>query len=369
MVGPKAYIHLNSLTHNYRIIKQHLDNSPIMAVVKANGYGHGSIECAKKLEKEGCTFFAVFTFQEALELRDAGIKSDILVFSRIQKDILAESVNQNIILNVSGQNDFELLNEFYDVSGKSPTFHLKIDTGMTRLGVSYDYVHEAYDWLMSNLHLKCEGIYSHYATADEGDISYAQWQLNRFNQMLILAEDMGIHFKYRHFSNSGAVLNLPNSKFDIVRVGMLLYGAFPSDEVPIDVDIKPVMEFRGPIVDTRRIKAGTKVSYGGFWESKKDTTIGVIQTGFSDGFPRSWFKAGFVVYKGKNFSIAGRICMDQFMVDFGNEDVNIGDDVLLFGENSNESLHMEEIAQQIQTTPYVLMTGIHGRTERIYLEK
>lgn len=368
MVGPKAYIHLDRLVHNYGIIKQHLGDAPIMAVVKANGYGHGAIPCAKALENVGCTFFAVFTFQEAVELRQAGINSDILVFSRMQKDILTESINQNIVLNMSGFDDFVLLKDVYNNIGKCPVFHLKVDTGMTRLGISYENVNDVLKQIVDEPYLRCEGLYSHFATADEGDLSYAQWQLDQFNHILSRAKEMGFHFKYRHFSNSGAALNLPNSKFDIVRVGMILYGAFPSDEVPSNIDIKPVMEFRGPIVDTRRVKAGTKVSYGCVWESKKETTIGVIQTGFSDGFPRSWYEGGYVIYRGKRHSITGRICMDQFMVDFGDEDVIIGDEVLLFGEGNGDSLHMEEIAQQINTTPYVLATSIHGRTERIYLK-
>lgn len=369
MVGPKAYIHLNRLIQNYRVIKKHLGDSPIMAVVKANGYGHGAVACAKALEEEGCGFFAVFTIDEALELRQGGIQSDILIFSRMQNDFLAEAIDQNIILNMSGLDDFELLNEFYTQSGESPLFHLKIDTGMSRLGIPFEDAGKVLKTLSENPHLKCEGIYSHYATADEGELNYAEWQLEQFNLVLSLAKEMGIEFKYRHFSNSGSVLNLPNSTFDIVRIGMILYGAFPSDEVPMDIDIKPVMEFRGPIVETRRVKAGTKVSYGGIWESDKDTTIGVIQTGFADGFPRPWYDGGYVIYKGKPYPIAGRVCMDQFMVDFGDGQVAVGDEVLIFGENGNDSLHMEEIAQQIQTTPYVLATGIHGRTKRVYLNK
>ena len=339
-----------------------------MAVVKANGYGHGAVACTKALEKEGCGFFAVFTFDEALELRQAGIQSDIMIFSRMQKEFLAEAIDQNFILNMSGQNDFELLNEFYSKSGISPIFHLKIDTGMSRLGIPFEDARRVLTTLSKNPQLKCEGIYSHFATADEGELDYAEWQLEQFNLVLSLADEMGIDFKYRHFSNSGAVLNLPDSKFDIVRIGMILYGAFPSNEVPMNIDIKPVMEFRGPIVETRRIKAGTKVSYGGVWTSPKDTTIGVIQTGFADGFPRPWYDGGHVIYKGKHYSIAGRVCMDQLMVDFSDDDVTVGDEVLLFGENGKDSLRMEEISKRTQTTPYVLATGIHGRTERVYLK-
>jgi len=362
MVGPKAYIHLDRLSHNYRVIKEKVGGSPIMGVVKANGYGHGAVECARTLEKEGCTFFAVFTFDEAVELRDAGIQSELFVFSRLQKEFLKEAEELNITLNLSGTTDVDILKQ----SDANPKFHLKVDTGMNRLGIPFDKADEILTRIGEDPSLNCDGIYSHYATADEGDLRYAEWQLEQFKLVLQLSEDKGLTFNYRHFSNSGTVLNLPQSHFDIVRVGMLLYGAFPSDEVPTDLDIKPVMEFRGPIVSIRRVKAGTKVSYGGVWESNKDTTIAVIQTGFADGVPREWYKTGYVMLHGKPYPLAGRICMDQFMVDFGDDEISIGDEVLLFGVQGDDSLHIEEVAQQIDSTPYVISTGIHGRTKRIY---
>lgn len=367
-VGPKAYIHLDRLVHNYNVVKKAVNDNRIMAVVKANGYGHGAVKCAQALAREGCDSFAVFTFDEAVELRDAGIEEEILIFSRMQKEFLAEAVDRNITLNISHPDDLDLLAGFHDECGDSPVVHLKVDTGMTRLGVTFDIAGEVLDKLVNNPGIRCEGIYSHYATADEGDLSYAEWQLERFEQILKTAKDSGLDFKVRHFSNSGTVLNLPQSGYDIVRVGMLLYGAFPSDEVPTDLDIKPVMEFRGPIVHVRRVTAGTKVSYGGVWASEKDTAIGVIQTGFADGFPRPWYEGGTVSYNGKRYPLAGRVCMDQLMVDFGNDEAVAGEEVLFFGENGQDSIHVEEIAKAIGSTTYVLVTAIHGRSERIFLQ-
>lgn len=367
MVGPKAYIHLDRLIHNYHVIKDQIGGKPIMGIVKANGYGHGAVECAKVLVNEGCEFLAVFTFDEAIELRKAGIETELMIFSRMQLDILADAAANDITLNLSGVNDVALLEDFEKESGTCPKFHLKVDTGMNRLGIPFKKAGEVLQKISANPRLKCTGIYSHYATADEGDLTYAEWQLEQFKLVLSLADEKGINFKYRHFSNSGTVINMPHTSYDIVRVGMLLYGAFPSDEVPTDLDIKPVMEFRGPIVSLRRVSAGTKVSYGGVWESENDTTIGVVQTGFADGFPRAWYDGGYVIMNGKHYPIAGRVCMDQFMIDLGDDEAQIGDEVLLFGENGTDSLRMEEIAQHINSTTYVISTGLHGRTERIYL--
>jgi len=365
-IGPKAIIHLDRLVHNYQIVKEYIGGRRIMAVVKANAYGHGAVECAKALASDGCDSFAVFTFEEAIELRDAKITDDIFVFSRLHSDFLAEAVDRKITLNISHSDDLDTVIGFHAENGESPKVHLKVDTGMTRLGIAMEEAEPILKKMKKANGIQCEGIYSHYATADEGDLGYAKDQLHQFNSILGMAEKLGLKFKIKHFSNSGSVLNLPKSGFDLVRVGMLLYGAFPSDEVPADIDIKPVMEFRGSIVQVRCVSAGTQVSYGGVWSAEKDTNIGVIQTGFADGFPRPWYDGGSVSYHGKRYPIAGRICMDQLMVDFENDDVKVGEDVLFFGENKTDSIRVEEIATAIESTPYVLLTAIQGRTERNY---
>ena len=277
--------------------------------------------------------------------------------------MLSEAAARNIALNLSALEDLPLFIE----ADPSPKFHLKVDTGMSRLGIPFNSVVNILQQIKSNEHLKCEGIYSHYATADEGELSYAEYQLDQFNQVLQAAKELDLKIKHIHFSNSGTVLNMPQTSFNLVRVGMLLYGAFPSDEVPMDMPIKPVMEFKGPVVALREVSAGTKVSYGGVWEAPQDTIIGVIQTGFADGFPRSWYVDGYIGLRGKNYPIAGRICMDQFMVDFGGADVRVGDEVLIFGQNNTDTIHVEDIAQAIDSTSYVLLTAIGGRTERIFI--
>ncbi len=368
MAGPKAIIHLDRLVKNYRILLNAVQGKRLVSVVKANGYGHGAVSCANALERVGCDFFAVFTFNEALELREKGIKSEILVFSKMNPDHLAEAVTRDIILNLSWSDDLDLLLEFYQKTGTCPRMHLKVDTGMTRLGVPLDDVYAVLDRLKKHPEIRCEGIYSHLATADEGDLSYAHQQGETFHHVLEQAEKSGYDFKHVHLSNSGAVINLDQTSYSLVRVGMLLYGAFPSDEVPQDLPVKPVMEFKAPIVTVRKVLAGTQVSYGGVYTAERETTIGVIECGFADGYPRPWYEKGHVLYQGKKYKIAGRICMDQFMVDFEGTEPNIGDDVLLIGEGAEGKILMEEIAQAIGSTPYVLSTAIGGRTQYIYNE-
>lgn len=367
MRGPKAYIHLDWLVENYRLVRSRVGDKRIMAVVKADGYGHGAVECARILEKEGCDFFAVFTVAEGLELRQAGLQSDILIFSRLDSQLLHSAAENNLILNLAWPDDLDHTLNYLQKNGESPRFHLKVDTGMTRLGMPIEALTEVINRLKQNPGIRCEGIYSHLATADEGDLTFAEFQLKQFSSVLELADSLDYQFKYVHLSNSGAVLNLDQNPFNLVRVGMLLYGAYPSNEVPMELPIQPVMEYRAPVVTVRKVKAGTQISYGGVYSTKSDTTIGVIQCGFADGFPRPWYESGHVCWRGSRYKIAGRVCMDQFMVDFKGQSPGVGEEVLLFGKGGPDELRVEEIAAAIQTTPYVIFTGIHGRTQHIFL--
>lgn len=367
MIGPKAIIHLDRLISNYRNVKKHIGDVPLMTVVKANAYGHGAIPIAQALQEEGVTHFAVFTFEEAVELRDNGIKGEILVFSRINREYVEQASNLNVTLNLSQREDINILKELYKETGKQPKVHLKIDTGMTRLGVSFEDSREILKKLKQSPEIICEGIYSHFATADEGDPTYAKWQFDRFQEVLQIAEEMKYPLKLRHFSNSGAILNHPETKLNMMRVGMLLYGAYPSEEVPRSLDLKPVMEFVAPIVTVRRVPKGTFISYGGKFKTEKDTNVGVVQCGFADGFPRPWYVDGHVMYKGGKYKIAGRVCMDQLTVDFGDVTPKDGETVLMMGEGEHGELRAEEIGRNIGSTTYVLFTTIHGRTERIFV--
>ncbi|MBC8345223.1 MAG: alanine racemase [Candidatus Marinimicrobia bacterium] len=369
MVGPKAIIHLDRLKTNFDLIKNQVNDPPIMAVVKANGYGHGGVACARVLESYGCGFFAVFTMDEGIELRQAGIQSDILIFSRIDASRLEEAVQHQLTLNLCHEVDIPTLTHFFKKNGVCPKVHLKVDTGMTRLGIDLDAAEKIIQKLKNHPELQCEGIFSHFATADEGDLSYAHEQELKFKSVLEIAEKIGYGFTHIHFSNSGSVINLDQSVYNMVRVGMVLYGAFPSHEVPTDIPIKPVMEFIAPIVTVRNVPAGTPVSYGGVFTTISESNIGVIQCGFADGIPRQWYQKGHIMFKGNKYKIAGRICMDQFMVNFEDIEPDVGEEVLIMGDGKDGCIRMEEIAEAIDSTPYVLATGIGGRTQRIFQDK
>ncbi len=368
MYGPMAVIHLDNLVHNYNLIKRHVAGKRLMTVVKANAYGHGAVEVAKTLKQAGSDYFAVYTVGEGRELREAGIRDDILVFSRTDKDEIPLATKLGLTLIVSWEDDLEWFSEFYQQTGQCPKLHLKIDTGMTRLGVPHQDVPDLLKRIQGMDGVELEGMYSHFATADEGDPTYAKFQLANFNRCVDAAEILNMPIKFVHFSNSGAVLSHPDAWFDLIRVGLLLYGAFPSNEVPQDLPIKPVMDYRASITTVREVKAGTQISYGGVYAPENDTTIGVIQCGFADGFPRPWYEMGHVMWQGRKFKIAGRVCMDQFMVNFEGEIPPVGDEVLIFGDDGENCIRTEEISAAIGLTPYTLLTAIHGRTRRIYVK-
>ena len=365
MIGPKAYIDIGRLKQNVWNIRRNIGDRNLMIVVKANGYGHGALHIAKHLSDEPGIIFCVFTIDEAIELRNGGIKNHIFIFSRIQRDWLELAYEHGLWINACHLDDLELLNHFYNDHGYCPDVHLKFDTGMTRLGFDDNDSDKVFSFLLDRDHLPVIGIYSHFATADEGDLSYAESQLLKFNKILESGKSSKIEFQYIHCSNSGALLNLPSSLFNTVRVGMLAYGIAPSDEVTMDINVEPVMSFCGPIVNVRRVEPGTQVSYGGVYMTERSTNIGVVQTGFADGFPRPWYKNGHISYKGEIYDIAGRVCMDQFMVDFGDMEPRLGDEVLIFGKKDDDHISLESIAKNIDTTTYVLLTAIQGRTERI----
>ena len=365
MIGPKAYIHSLRMKKNISKIKESILDRNLMVVVKADGYGHGLLNIVNTLANDKDLIFCTFSIEEALEIRKNGIINSIFIFSKLQESWLNIAYENNIWINASHFEDLEILTNFFKKHNNCPKIHLKFDTGMTRLGFDLKDHSKVYDFIIQNSFLPIEGIYSHFSTADEGDLTFVEKQLKRFNTILNFGKERGVSFRFIHCSNSGAILNNYGENFNTVRVGMLAYGVSPSDEVSMKINVEPVMSFCGPVVNLRKVAKNTPVSYGGIYITKKRTNIGVVQMGFADGVPRPWYENGYISYKGIEYKIAGRICMDQFMVDFGDIEPKIGDEVLVFGKRKNDFIPIETIAKKTNTTTYVLLTAIHGRTEYI----
>ncbi len=369
MANPIAEIHLDRLVHNYRLIKNRAGKAEVLAVVKADGYGHGAVPISQALEKAGVNYFGVFTIGEALELRDADIKGEIIMFERLSNEAVSLAVEHAITVNVSWFGDLDFLAENFQKGGLVPKYHIKVDTGMTRLGIPYDEAASVTTRIVEGTGQKPEGVYTHLSTSDEGDLSFAYEQKKLFDVTVkqirkICSPD------WVHIANSGALVNMPDSFYNMVRVGMLFYGADPSEEMINPLSIEPVMNFKGEIVLVRRVAAETPISYGALYRPKTDIMLAVVQVGFADGMPRPWFERGFVGWNGERYKIAGRICMDQFMVDFGESEPSEGDTVLIWGKDDENVIPIEEISRDIGLNPYTLFTAMSGnRVERIYLNE
>jgi alanine racemase len=272
-------------------------------------------------------------------------------------------------LTASSIEKLEQINNTAAEMGVKAKVHLKIDTGMERIGVHY---YSATGLLETALHCDCveiEGIYSHFANADAADLGSAQLQLKRFNQVLSFYEERGLpHPPLRHMANSGGILQLPESHFDMVRAGILLYGVYPSDEVRRSIPVKPALSWKSRVVYFKVVKPGHPVSYGSTWKSDKMTRVVTIPVGYGDGYFRNASGRAEVIIRGKRYPVVGRICMDQLMVNIGWETAYNNDEVVLLGENpeSGLSITCEDVARWAGTIPYEVLTNINTRVPRLY---
>jgi alanine racemase len=360
-----AEINLNNLVHNINAIKEKVAPSEIIPVVKANAYGHGAVAVTKRLVKEGFTLFAVAQFQEAMELRDSGISHPILIFGRLFPDEISEAIKAGFRISLLGIEDIRWIEK---AGQEQPAnVHVNVETGMGRVGVLLDREPDFFDVLFTSKHCVWEGLYSHFSTSDETDKTYANLQLSRFQNILSRLKEKGKTPAIIHMANSGAVLDLPESAFDAVRPGILLYGHYPSSDTSRSIKIRQVMTLKTVVAHIRKIPANFPVSYGRRWTSEKPTTIAVLPIGYADGIQRSLTNIGKVMIKGKRYPLVGRVTMDHIMIDVGDDPINPGDPVIVWGEGENDSIEVLEVAQSIGTIPYELTCGVSARVQRIYI--
>jgi alanine racemase len=360
-----AQINLDHLVHNVNAIRQKVAPSDIIPVVKANAYGHGAIAVTRRLVKEGVTRFAVAQFQEALELRDSGISQPILIFGRLFPNEIPEAIKAGFRISLFGKEDIDWIEKAGQE--KPANVHVNIDTGMGRIGVLFDQEPDFFDALLASKDCTWEGLYSHFSTSDESDKTYANLQLSRFKNILRRVKEKGKMPPVIHMANSGAVLDLPESAFDAVRPGILLYGHYPSSEVSRAIDIRQVMTLKTFVAHIRKIPADFPVSYGRQWISGKPTTIAVLPIGYADGIRRSLTNKAQVSIRGKRYPLVGRVTMDHIMIDVGNDPINPGDPVIIWGDDEKDSIQLLDVAQSIGTIPYELTCGVSPRVKRVYV--
>lgn len=365
-----AEIDLKSIKNNVKEIKKIVLDKRIIAVIKANAYGHGAIEVAKTLKEEGIDFFAVAILEEALELRRAKFDEDILILGWTPSEDFQKALENNIKLCIYDYEEAKVLNELGKKIGIKGNVHIKVDTGMTRIGFlpSEKSINEIVD-IMRMENIVVEGIFSHLSKADEKEKTYAKKQLNEFSEFVSqIEEKSGTNIPWKHIANSASILDIPEAHFNMVRAGIILYGLRPSNEVFFDNrNFIPALSLKAKLSRVEIIPGNRLVSYGGIFETEKDTKIGTIPIGYADGYTRLLTEKGQVIIKGEKRNILGKICMDQCMVDLsGMDDVKKGDEVILIG-GDKISETADDLAEKLGTINYEIVCMLSERVPRKYM--
>lgn len=359
-------IDLNHLVKNYRLIQQYCSR-PVMAVIKADAYGHGIVPVAQRLEQEGVAYFGVAYLEEALLLREENILTPILVMGGILSDRVHLYIKHGITLTASSVEKLLAIEKTAKQLKQVARVHLKIDTGMGRIGVQPQTAEELFTIAKECTHIETEGLFTHFANADAEDLRHAVLQCERFQKALECAEKMGLQIPLIHMSNSGALVQLPESLKTMVRVGIMLYGVYPSSAVPKTIPIKPLMRWTSKVVYFKVLPANTPIGYGSTWVTPKQTRIVTIPVGYGDGYHRRMSGKAEVLIHGKRYPVVGTICMDQIMVDIGWDEVFNGEEVVLLGEQDAECITVDEMAMWAETITYEILTSINLRVARVYL--
>ncbi len=362
-----AEIDLTAIANNIKAICSKVSPAKVMAVVKADAYGHGAVQVAKVALKNGASSLGVSCVEEGIELRKGGITEPILIFSGVSLNHAEMYLQNDLEATLYTKQDLQNLKKTIQRIGKRATVHINIDTGMGRVGINWSEAVPFIEQLMSEENIEIKGLYSHFATSDHMDKSYAYLQLSRFKNVVSALEEKNIHIPCKHIANSGAVLDIPEADFDMVRPGILIYGYFPSLTTFESIKIEPAMTFKTQVLYIKKLGRGESVSYGRIFISDKDTEIATMPVGYADGYNRLLSNKGEVLINGKKFPVVGRVCMDLIMVDLGlDHDVKIGDDVILFGKQNTEEITVRSICEKCNTIPYEVTCWVSGRVPRIY---
>ncbi|MBL7959267.1 alanine racemase [bacterium] len=357
-------IDLTAVDHNIQQIRKKINGKKIMAIVKANAYGHGIQEITERIIQNGVEYIGVGFLEEAIFLRQNNIEAPILVMGGILGYQLKKFIQNDIDITVSSLELARHVNE--ELHHQKARVHLKIDTGMERIGVTHTFAVEFVKRVAQMKNLDIVGIYSHFATADEGDKSFTLTQLERFESILYELKKAGIEIPLKHVANSGAIADIPQSTFDMVRPGISIYGIYPSAQVSTDLNLKPVLSLKSKVVFIKRVPARTGISYGLKYFTSKDSNIVTIPIGYGDGYSRLLSNTGAVLIRGKRYPVVGAVCMDQLMINVGDDKVEIGDEVVLIGSMDNERISVNELADKIGTIPYEITCMINARVPRFY---
>lgn len=364
-----AEIDLDAINENVLQVKHAIkDNVKVMAVIKADGYGHGAVPVAKSLHEIGVDAFAVAIIDEGIVLRKHGIQSPILILGYTSPYQFGELVQYGLTQTVFRYEMAEKISEFAVLLGKTAKIHIKLDTGMSRIGFKDDDESiETIKKIKKLPNLEVEGIFTHFACADEKDKTSANRQFERYMNFVDKLEQAGISIPVKHVSNSASIIDLEDFQLDMVRSGIMTYGLYPSEEVRKDkIKLRPALSFKSHIIYIKELEEGIGISYGSTFITKRKSKIATIPVGYADGYPRALSSKGRVLIRGQYAPIVGRICMDQFMVDVTDiEGVEELDDVILVGRDGDRCITVEEVAGE-HSFNYEFICGLTRRVPRVY---
>ena len=361
-------VNLDRLCANLKAIKAKIAPAKVMIIVKANAYGHGMEAVARHLAPHA-DYIGVAVLEEGILLRKKGIKTPILVLGGIWEEQIPEFIKHNLTLTASAVERLRQIDSAAEMLGKKAIVHLKIDTGMERIGVHYYSAHTLQEAALGCEYVITEGIYSHFANADAENLDHARLQLARFNEVLDFYPKHSLPYPlFRHIANSGAILQLPEATFDMVRPGIMLYGVYPSDEVERTVKVTPALSWKSKVVYFKVTQPNHPVSYGSIWQSNENTRVVTIPVGYGDGYFRAMSNKAEIIIRGVKVPQVGRICMDQMVVNLGAEGTGYnGDEVILIGKQGKERITVEDLARWAGTIPYEILTNINTRVPRVYV--
>ena len=366
-----AEIDLAAIAHNVRELKRvAAPGTQFMAIVKADAYGHGAVETARTAMDNGAVMLAVSRVSEGIVLREAGIGCPVLVLGYVAPGEIALSLQNDLTHTVFNMAQAEILSDIAMQTGIKAKVHVKIETGMGRLGfeAGKNVVNEVV--AVNGLeHLELEGVFTHFAMSDTSDKDYTRQQLARFQDVLHELYRIGLEIPLKHAANSAAIIDMPDTHLNIVRAGIAMYGLYPSEDVDKSrVALRPAMSFKTQVGHIKRVPAGYRVSYGCTYVTKEPTLIATIPVGYADGYSRLLSSRSEVLIHGQRAAVVGRVCMDQCMIDIGHiQDPVVGDEVVLWGGQGEAKLPVEEVAAKMGTINYELVCMVNVRVPRVYI--
>jgi len=364
-MGPTvAHISHSNLRHNIKLIRETVGTCKIMAVVKANAYGHGDVEISRTAIETGCEYLGVAFIEEGIKLRQAGITEPILVFGAHHSDYLASAIDYNLEITITSDEQLSYLQQLNKPNQKIP-IHLKVNTGMNRVGYQWNLFKNIFKNILNNKRFEIKGVYSHLSSADEINRSFTDLQISRFEEIKRFVQSVCSHEILFHLANSAAIMKLPETYLNMVRPGIMLYGQLPSPDFETDWDLKEVLSLRSKLGLIQHLEKNEPVSYSRRFYTKEATHIGLVPAGYADGLSRRLTNNAEVIIRGNKYPIVGTVCMDMVMVDLGkNLSCEIGDDVIIYGEDKQNKISIREVSARLETIPYEITCNISSRVPR-----